>query len=618
MWYNAFAMDIKFLQYISVFLVSFVLSSIFTPVVRAIALKKGLVSYPRADRWHKHPTAILGGIGIYLSAMIAAAIIGLVKKDTLGLFIGATFLFIVGLFDDRRHMRPYTKLFLQIIAASIAVFFGAAIGLPINRLLVTPLTLIWIVGVTNSFNLLDNIDGLATGISVISSLMIFFSSLSFANNTLGIFGLILAGSTLGFLPYNLNPAKIFMGDSGSMFLGYSLALISISGTTRHISNLFATILIPLFILSVPIFDTIFVMIIRKFRGKRIFQGGTDHTSHGLVALGLSPRKTVFLLYIISIAFGLIALSYSRLDMFAISVVAFLAIVILLFFGVFLSETVSYNGEFMDYKKWHELKTNKTILNNILLYKRRILEVLLDLVFICLAYYSAYLLRFEGLSLAANLWLMEKSLLWLVLIKISVFYIFGLYRDVWKYISVSDLITIFKCVTLGSAFSVIIFTFLFRFQEFSRAVFFLDWLILLFLVSGYRILFRVLGELFSRVSKEGKNVLIFGAGDAGEMVIREIKRNKALNYNPIGFIDDDPSKLGYKIQGVPVLGTREQISDLVRTQNIEEVIIAIPSLKPEVFYDIVKICKRCQVSYRKIKGILDREEIIDGFGQNQNN
>ncbi|MDD4894831.1 MAG: hypothetical protein PHW54_05915, partial [Candidatus Omnitrophica bacterium] len=447
-------------------------------------------------------------------------------------------------------------------------------------------------------------------IAAISSLMIFFSSHIFGNPILGIFSLVLAGAALGFLPYNLNPAKIFMGDSGSMFLGYSLAVISISGATRHISNLFATMLIPVFILSVPIFDTIFVMIMRKLRGKKIFEGGIDHTSHSLVALGLSPRKTVFVLYIISISFGLIALSYSRLDIFLISAIAFLAAVAFLFFGVFLSETSAYDGE-SNHKKWHDLKNNKTILNSILLYKRRIVEVILDLIFICLAYYAAYFLRFEGQSLSANVQLIEKTLVWVILIKISVFYLFGLYRGVWKYISISDLITVFKAVTLGSAFLIISFTLLFRFQGFSRAVFFLDWLILLFLVSGSRILFRVLGELFSRVvHKEDKNILIFGAGDAGEMVIREIKRNKSLNYNPVGFIDDNPSKLGYKIQGISVLGSREQIENLVRTQNIEEVIIAIPSLDAHTFSDIARICRDCGVSYRKIKGIFDDEEIID--------
>lgn len=609
-------MDNKLTQYLLFFFIPLALSSAFTPLVRFFAVRNDLVSYPRADRWHKHPTAILGGIGIYSASIISAFMLGAINKSSLGLFIGATFLFIVGLFDDRFHIRPYTKLFLQIIAACIAIFFGATIGVPINKLLIIPLTLIWIVGVTNSFNLLDNIDGLAGGIAAISSLMIFFSSLIFSSNILGPFSLILAGAALGFLPYNFNPAKIFMGDSGTMFLGYSLAVISISGTTRHISNLFATMLIPVFILSVPIFDTIFVMIMRRIGGKKIFEGGTDHTSHRLVALGLSPRKTVFLLYVISIAFGLIALSYSRLDIFAISVIAFLAIVILLFFGLFLSENVSYSDEMMDYKKWQEFKQNKTVLNNILLYKRRIVEVLLDLVFICVAYYSAYFLRFQGSLLTSNLQLIEKSLLWLILIKISVFYLFGLYRGVWKYISVSDLITAFKAVTLASVFSMIIFTLLFRFQDFSRAVLFLDWLILLFLVSGSRVLFRVLGELFSHVRKEGKNILIFGAGDAGEMVVREIKRNKSLNYNPIGFIDDDPSKLGYKIQGISVLGSRDQIKNLVRTENIEEVIIAVPSLEAETFYDIVNICRDSGVSYRKVKGILDKEkeEMIDGFGQ----
>ncbi|MFH1888950.1 MAG: hypothetical protein ABH806_02535 [Candidatus Omnitrophota bacterium] len=602
-----------------IFLISFTLSLIFTPAVRLFAVKRGLVSYPRADRWHKHPTAVLGGISIYLASIISAFLIGSVNKSTLGLFFGATFLFLVGLIDDKKHIKPYTKLFLQIIAACIAVSFGAIIGLPVSNSITIPLTLIWIVGVTNSFNLLDNIDGLAAGIAAISSLMIFFSSLIFANNNLlGVFSLVLAAAALGFLPYNLNPAKIFMGDSGSMFLGYSLAVISISGTGRHISNLFATILIPVFILSVPIFDTIFVMIMRRLSGKKIFEGGTDHTSHRLIALGLSPRKTVFLLYVISIAFGIIALSYSRIDLFVISVIAFLAIVILLFFGFFLSDSVSYNNELIDYKKWQELRNSKTILNNMLLYKRRIMEVLFDLVFICVAYYSAYFLRFESPILAVNLQLAERSIVWLILIKISVFYMLGLYRGVWKYISVSDLITVFKAVTLASAFSVIIFTFLFRFKGFSRVVFFIDWLLLLFLVAGSRILFRVLGELFSRVRKEGKNILIFGAGDAGELAVREIKRNKTLNYNLVGFIDDNPSKTGYKIQGIPVLGARDSIRELVREHNIEEVIIAVPSISMQIFHDITRICRDCGVSYRKIKGILDEEDIIDGLGQDEIN
>ena len=154
---------------------------------------------------------------------------------------------------------------------------------------------------------------------------------------------------------------------------------------------------------------------------------------------------------------------------------------------------------------------------------------------------------------------------------------------WRYVSISELFTIFKVVTLGTIVSVLFLTFVFRFKEYSRAVFFIDWLILLFLVTGSRLSFRVLGEFFGRLSEKRRdNVLIFGAGDAGEAVIREIKRNKSLNYNPIGFIDDDPAKAGNRIQGVAVLGSRGNIKNLVKERGIKEIIVAVPSLGLRIF------------------------------------
>lgn len=607
------------MQYIPFFIIPFILSLILTPLVRRIAIRNNLISYPRPDRWHKYPTALLGGISIYVGFILSilylhlSGSINLVNKDVLSLFLGGTFLFIVGLLDDKFHLRPYIKLFTQIIAGCIVIFFGTIIGLPVNILLAIPLTLLWIVGVTNSFNLLDNIDGLAAGIAFISLLILFFSSLIFSNNPLGIYALILSGAALGFLPHNFNPAKIFMGDSGSIFLGYSLAVISITGTTRHISNLLITILIPVLILSVPIFDTIFVMILRKLQGRSIFEGGKDHTSHHLVTLGLSQRKTVLLLYAVSIVFGLIAILYSRLNVFIISVITFLTFIIILFFGFFLFEGTYYKDKLKKHQKQNNSGNNKTVLNNIFLYKRRIIEVLLDLVLICIAYYSAYFLRFEGRLLASNTYLIKESLAWIILIKMSVFFTFGLYRGIWRYISISDLLTIFKVTSIGSVSSVMFLTFMFRFKDYSRAVFFIDWLILLFLIAGTRILFRVLGEFLSRMREKGKNVLIFGAGDTGEMVIREIKRNKSLNYNAIGFIDDDHAKIGNKIQGVPVLGSRDKIKDLTMEYDIKEIVIAISSIDMDNFLDIVNICKDCGTPYRKIKGILDKEEIVE-FGK----
>lgn len=594
------------------FLVPFILSLALTPIVRRIAVKRGLISYPRADRWHKHPTAILGGVAIYLSAVFVFIFLP-INKSALGLLAGGTFLFAVGFIDDLLRLAPHIKLFSQVAAGCIAVLFGIVLGLPIDGALAIPLTLLWIIGITNSFNLLDNIDGLAAGIAAISSLMLFFSSRMFFNNPLEIYALVLAGACLGFLPYNFNPARIFMGDCGSMFLGFCLAVISVAGTGRHASNLLLTLALPVLILTVPIFDTMFVMALRTLQGRKLFVGGKDHTSHHLVTLGLSQRKTVVVLYSVSIAFGLIAVACSRLNWFVISAITFLAVVILLFLGIFLVDLDRRKSGLIK-AQGADPKKNSAIANAVIMHKRRIMEVALDFIFICLAYYSAYFLRFEGALLAGNIGLLKQSLAWIILIKLSVFFIFGLYRGVWRYISITDLLTILKVVSLASIASIMFVTFVFRFNLYSRAVFFIDWLLLFLLVCGSRIMFRVLGEFFSRVREKGTNVLIFGAGDTGEMVIREIKRNKSLNYTPVGFIDDDPFKAGSRIQGVEILGSRDNIRSLVTEYDVKEILIAVPSMGAEDFLQISRVCQECGISYRRIKGILDKDK-TGGFISN---
>ncbi|MBN1913013.1 MAG: hypothetical protein JW788_01285, partial [Candidatus Omnitrophica bacterium] len=602
-----FKMVKEILPYIPFFVLPFTLSLLFTPLVRQLAVRNGLVAYPRPDRWHKSPTALLGGTSIYLSVVFSIIYLKLLDRNVLCLLAGATLLFIIGLLDDKFHFTPYAKLFAQFLAGCFPIFLGMPLELPTSNIFAVPLILIWIIGVTNSFNLLDNIDGLAAGVAAISAFMMFVSSFFTGNSSLAVITLILCGATLGFLPYNFNPAKIFMGDSGSMFLGYCLAVISISGRGRHIPNLITTMLIPVFILSVPIFDTLFVMIVRKIKGKKIFEGGKDHTSHRLVMLGIPQKKAVLLLYVISLAFGSIALLYSKLNLLVISIIAFCATVIIIYLGFFLFEVTALGDEKKNHGKFEQRMKEKTVLNSILMHKRRLIELVLDFMFICIAYYAAYFLRFENELLSPNIVLLKESLVWIILIKLCVFFVFGLYRGVWRYISIADFFTIFKVVSLGSVFSILFLTFAFRFGSYSRAVFFIDWLILLFLIMGSRFLFRLVGEFLSGMRTEGKKVLIFGAGDTGEMVVREIKRNKALNYHAIGFIDDNPGKKGSSIQGVAVLGTRQDIKRLIGVYDIKEVIFAISSFDAADFSEITAICRGCGVPVRKIRGILDSEE-----------
>jgi UDP-GlcNAc:undecaprenyl-phosphate GlcNAc-1-phosphate transferase len=594
------------MHYLIIFSIAFCLSLALTPLVRNIALRYNLVAEPRHDRWHKKPTALLGGIAIYVASLASILLFLPLTKELIGLLLGATLLFTFGLLDDFKHFGPQVKILAQIIAGCIAIFSGVVVKLIPYPFIAIPLTILWIVGITNSFNILDNMDGLACGVAFISSIMLFFSSILLKNTDIGLATLILAGATLGFLPYNFNPARIFMGDSGSMFLGFSLATVAIMGTARHVENLLVTLAIPVLILGVPIFDTTFVALMRKIRGRPFMQGGKDHTSHRLVSLGLSERKTVLLLYLLSILFGLIALAYSKIDVIIVSILAVLALIILLFFGIFLAEVERWGNNEIEKARKKKMEEGKTVLNTLILNKRRIVEVLIDFILICLSYYSAYLLRFEGKVSVANLSLIKESLPWIIIIRLICFSYFGLYRGVWRYIGITDLTSIFKAVSLSSILSVMFLTLFFRFKDYSRVVFIIDWLLLLFLVSGIRILIRILREYFSSLQMGGKRILIMGAGDTGELLLREIKRNKNLNYDAVGFVDDDLSKVGRKIHGVPIFGTREEIPQLVQTEMIEEILIAIPSTSIENLEQIFKICKDCGVSYRQISGIIGKD------------
>ena len=420
--------------YLIVFIVSLALSLCFTPLLIKVAHKFGCVAKPSQARWHKNTTALLGGVAIFVSFVVCVLLFVKVDTKIIGLLVASSVIFLIGLADDIVQIKPQLKLIGQIIASCIIVFFGITFEIIAIKWIVVPLTIFWIVGISNAFNLLDNMDGLSCGIAFITSAFLVFYSILNGMHDIALLSLILAAASLGFLRYNFYPARIFMGDCGSQFLGLTIATLAIMGTSRHVSNLVVTLAIPVLILSVPIFDTTFVALIRRLTGKPVSQGGKDHTSHRLVLLGLSERKTVLLLYLLSILFGLIALLYAKIDMVIVSILAALALIILFFFGVFLSETKTYTDkELQSYKS----QRGKTRLNTILVHKRRIAEVIIDLVLILISFYAAHLLRFGGEISSANFDLMMNAFPWLIVFRLICFYYFGLYRGLWRYISIKE-------------------------------------------------------------------------------------------------------------------------------------------------------------------------------------
>ncbi|MFQ5694166.1 MAG: MraY family glycosyltransferase, partial [Nitrospinota bacterium] len=320
------------------FLTALALSLVVTPVVQWAALRSGWVALPRPERWSRRRTALLGGVAIFVSVMATFLYFIPIEDDKslLGILVGGSFMFMVGLIDDIRKAPPYAKLLAQIVGAVTAVYSGIYFEM-IPRAISIPLTVLWIVGITNAFNLIDNMDGLSAGIAVIASGILFAYSIRNNEVFIALVCLALAGGALGFLFYNFNPARIFMGDSGSMFIGYLVSVLAIIGTANHVSNLVATLIVPTTVLGVPIFDAAFVALLRPLRRQAISQGGRDHTSHRLVTLGLSERRAVLLIYAVSIGFGLVAFFYARVDISLVIILTVLTTVLVIVIGRFLSE-----------------------------------------------------------------------------------------------------------------------------------------------------------------------------------------------------------------------------------------------------------------------------------------
>src|SRR2546425_1928600 len=376
------------MDYLPLFLASLALSWALTWVVRFVAPRFGLVDAPRADRWHRRPVPRLGGVAIFLGFVIPLSLFAgqALAGRLLPLLVGGGAIFLVGLADDLVRLENRRKLLLLILCSTIPVLWGARFeSLP--GIIGAPLAILWILVATNAFNWLDNMDGVAGGVATIASACLFALALLKGNAASAHLPLLLVGATLGFLFHNFPPAKIFMGDGGSGFLGLTLATLALMGSYRDVSNVLVTVLVPGLILAVPIFDSALVTLQRLLNGRSVFQGGRDHPAHRLVALGLPERKAVLMLYGLSIAAGIAALAASSLSFavaMSLSGVLLLSFVVL---GLVLSEIHVYEGQ--------PARNGVTVLPGPFANKKWILLMLLDVVLVSATYAVAYLLRYDG-------------------------------------------------------------------------------------------------------------------------------------------------------------------------------------------------------------------------------
>jgi UDP-GlcNAc:undecaprenyl-phosphate GlcNAc-1-phosphate transferase len=578
---------------------SFVFAAVLTPLVRAVARRRGMVAQPKTDRWHKQPTAMLGGVAIWLA--VTVAYFAFIPPSIYGPIIirAGTFLFLVGLVDDLIHTKPYQKLIGQIMGAAFVIYYGLSLPWTRSASVNMVITIFWLIGITNAINLLDNMDGLAAGIALIASCFLAVSFAISGQPTEALTLAVFAAALLGFLIYNSNPASIFMGDCGSMFIGFFLASAALVNVSGGRSRSFLPVLaVPILVLFIPIFDTTFVTILRKLSGRAASQGGRDHTSHRLVALGMSERRAVWMLYGFAVLAGLLAMlvRQMKLDVSLAAIAGFTILLTLL--GVYLAGVKVYD------EKEKDLALKEKPLYTFLVdvsYKRRIFEVLLDVVLIILAYWSAYAVKFGAFSGSPAWNLFLRTLPVLVFIKMATFLVMGVYRGIWRYTSIDDLIVFAKGVVVSSIGSVIVILFAFRFQGYSRTVFVLDALFMLMLLAGSRLAFRLFRTVLPVAQdRAGRRVLIYGAGDGGELLLRELLNNNEWQYSPVGFLDDDPAKSGKVIHGLRVFGSNGALASVCREQRIDEVLISSARMSDERVREIMRCCKEQEIALKRMR------------------
>ena len=591
------------------FFLSFIISLILVPLIRKFSPRFGFVAAPRTDRWHAKPTPKIGGVGIFIAFGFTIGIMSLIsphERQHWALLAGAGLIFILGIIDDIKPISPPTKLIGEILAAAIVVFFGRNINFFGNEYINILVTFIWLVGITNAINLLDNMDGLAGGVSLIAAGLLSYMFWRSGTQDLLVFSLALVGGTLGFLIFNFPPASIFMGDSGSLLLGFTLSALAIARVPRA-SDLLAVMGVPTLIFLLPILDTTLVTTTRILRGQSPTQGGKDHTSHRLIAFGLSERQTILSLYGVAIFAGILGVVIESLD-YTISLVL---IPILL---ISLTLLTAYLGRLkvVSPDTSGGLKTDFTSLVVNLTYRGKILEIGLDLFIISISYYLAYWIHYGTQIDILSLDIFLNSLPIALAGSYISFFVFGIYRGLWQYLDIRDMLRYTRAILGAVLLIAVAMTWVYYPLAISYRIFVIFAILLLLGLVTSRSSFTILDRIYSQQTQDSQTkspVLIFGADENGVMLLRWLNNFPDTGLDPVGFLDDDPYKFGRQILGIQVLGSIHQIEKILDNNEIEGILLTSQDIQEQSQLDyLLDRCKELGIWCKVLRIDFDNVEI----------
>jgi UDP-N-acetylmuramyl pentapeptide phosphotransferase/UDP-N-acetylglucosamine-1-phosphate transferase len=605
--------------------VAALLSLFLTPLVGKLAVWLGAIDLPGQRKVHQSPIPRLGGLSVVGSMAITLLLAyWFVEAEEHSFFasgnkwvpmlLGGILVFSVGVWDDIRGVSSSIKFAIQAIAAIIAISYGVRFdhitflesgGIDLG-VWAYPLSFLWIIGITNAFNLIDGLDGLSAGLASIAAGTGAAVFLLRGDPTDAILLFIVLGALVGFLRYNFFPARIFLGDSGSLVIGYLLAVTAITGSQKGVTAF--AIMFPLLVFGFPIVDTVLSMIRRYVGGLRLlqpykgtikqklqplecmFEPDQGHIHHRLLAAGLSHRHAVLFLY------GL-ALALSGLALLTVMANGRNAGLVLILVGL-----ASYIGiSKLGYDEIRLIRPDSLLnLYERMGLRRRFFLGFLDLVLISLAYWLGLYVKYEA-NWGPEAFLWYQSMFPIAVgIQFGIFYILGLYNGFWKALSTGDLLRITTATLLGVlSWSILVFISL----PPEGVVGFLVIYCLLMLTAMIcsRSTYRVLDYFHTGHQKHaGRSAVIYGAGKGGQLALRELSQNTELGLTPLGFIDDDPNFSNCTVSRFPVLGNCEDIESIFSRYPNVVLVIASSKIMQERLEWVFDICKDKQISvYRSI-------------------
>ncbi|MDP2957408.1 MAG: hypothetical protein Q8N53_13375 [Longimicrobiales bacterium] len=557
-----------------------------TQVAIRVLPRVGLVSAP--DPNHARPVPIGGGIAIWLTLGVVLVVLTTTGHEVSGVglpILGASALFAAGVWDDIRLLDPRTKLFVQFGAAAAMVIGGVTFPLG-NGLewVAVPVTMLWFVGVCNAFNLIDNMDGVLPGVSAVAAVFVGLFAWATGRPETALVSWIVAGAVLGFLPANLPPARIFMGDAGSMFLGFLLAGLAIGESWAGLTQLAFTILAPTLLLAVPIFNTTFVTVTRKLSGIPLSRGKADHINYRLLAHGMSRTRALLAVYVLSAVSGTVGVLVVTSTPLAYAAGASLFLILLMYLGVFL-----YEGRTQDFERQFHVAKEKPGWEESPWYRWviRVVAAAGDVVLVFAAMYLAFYLRFDGSVPRDQLANLAAVLPYVLVFRVGLALFFGVYETQWRLGLASDAVRLVGTVLLGS----LLFTallFVLRPPSFPRTVVVLEGLLALLFFGITRWGVRALGEVTSREwgSRHGRRTIIAGSADGVLTVFRHLRNGSGSSYHVIGFADDDPTAHRSLVGGVRVLGPAARIPALAKLYGAEHVIFCFPYMAEQELRGLV--------------------------------